>query len=398
MSLNDRVYIASQIYASLSNFAHFEGVPELDLDAAYRAYLDRAIASDNRKDFTLASMRFLASLHNGHTVLLDRRLEHETGPLPFVAKNIKGQWVVTETLSAELKPGDVIEKIDGRPFDQFYSELRPYISASSDAAARNVLFSRLGDLEPFAPLFPEKFELTLSGNRKVTIDRHVLPKPTPTKTEGRWLEPGKLAYIRVPSFFFPENEKRAIELVREFSKASAIIIDVRGNFGGSTPSGLTSALMNRPYRWWSESTPITMPYFRFRASQGEWQYQPFKQPQMVWQSGQQAPAKDSYGGKLVLLIDGGCYSACEDFTMPFKDNHRAVIVGESSSGSTGQPYVTDLGDGRLVLIGAKRAIFPDGAPFEGIGIRPDVESQPTIDDIAHGRDPALEAARRIASN
>jgi hypothetical protein len=31
------------------------------------------------------------------------------------------------------------------------------------------------------------------------------------ETEGRWLEPGKLAYVRVPSFFGPAFEKKAID-------------------------------------------------------------------------------------------------------------------------------------------------------------------------------------------
>src|SRR5262249_31635118 len=153
----------------------------------------------------------------------------QSGPLPFVARTVEGKWVVTESQSPALKPGDVIEKIDGKSFEQFYSEVRPYISASSEYAARNMLFSQLGDFVPFAPLLPEKFELTLSGPRSVTIDRHALPKPAPMTTEGRWLEPGKLAYIRVPSFFYPDNEKRALELVHEFQQASALIIDVRGN-------------------------------------------------------------------------------------------------------------------------------------------------------------------------
>jgi hypothetical protein len=77
----------------------------------------------------------------------------------------------------------VIEKINGILFEQFYSNVRPYISASSDYGARNMLFSQLGDFVPFAPLFPEKFELTLSGSRTVTIDRHALPKSPPMKQQ-----------------------------------------------------------------------------------------------------------------------------------------------------------------------------------------------------------------------
>ena len=87
-----------------------------------------------------------------------------------------------------------------------------------------------------------------------------------------------------------------------------------------------------------------------------------------------------------------CFVACQLCAMPFKDNHRALIVGQKTSGSTGQPYVVEFDNGMMVLIGAKRASFPDGMPFEGVGIKPDVEVQPKVEELAKGRDVALEAA------
>ena len=84
----------------------------------------------------------------------------------------------------------------------------------------------------------------------------------------------------------------------------------------------------------------------------------------------------------------------EDFTMPFKDNHRALIIGWATLGSTSQPYVTDLGDGMLLLMGAKRAMFADGTPYEGIAIKLDTEVAPTTQDLAKARDVVLEAARK----
>ncbi len=398
--LKERVYIASRVYASLiANFAHAQGAPDVDVEAAYRLYLDKALATDNRRAFSMATMQFLATFRNTHTLLIDRELIRQPGPVPFVARFIQGQWVVTSSQAPALKPGDVIEKIDDRSFEQFFSEVRPYISASSEYSARYLLFSRLGDMAPCALLFPDSFELTLSGNRKVKIDRRAPGKTSLASTEGRWLKSGQVAYIRVPSFFFPDNEKHALELVRgEFKQARAIIVDVRGNAGGATPSDLTSSLMDRPYRWWTESTPVYMPYFRFRATQGDWHYQPFGEPQFTWRSPAQSPAKDGFTGKLVLLVDGGCNSSCEDFTMPFKDNHRALIIGQTTSGSTGQPYVVEFDNGMLLLIGAKRASFPDGMPFEGVGIKPDIEVQPTVEDLARGRDIALEAALHALGN
>jgi carboxyl-terminal processing protease len=80
--------------------------------------------------------------------------------------------------------------------------------------------------------------------------------------------------------------------------------------------------------------------------------------------------------------------------MPFKVTRRAVIVGETTGGSSGQPYMLDLGQGMMILVGAKRELFPDGSPFEGVGIRPDVEIGPSVEDLRARKDTVLEAARR----
>ena len=140
-----------------------------------------------------------------------------------------------------------------------------------------------------------------------------------------------------------------------------------------------------------------MPYFRFRAGQGMWEYQPFDRPELMWRSTVRQGREDAFKGKLALLIDAGCHSACEDFAMPFKDNRRATLVGETSAGSTGQPYMVDLGHDLLVFIGAKREMFPDGSPFEGVGIKPDVAVSPTPDSIRRGEDIVLEAARKAVA-
>ena len=403
LSVTDRAYLAGKVYASaLQYFAHWADLPDLDSDAAYRQYLDRVLSSDDRLAFGRATMEYLAGFHNSHTILLDRQLIGHGGPLPFAARYLANHWVISESWTPGLKTGDVLETIDGQPFEQFFSDRLRLISASTLPFARRSFFARLpaSPLYPhpfamYAHLFPERFVLGLAGGRQVAVDRHSI---TATQglppTEGRWLEPGKVAYIRIPSFWVPDYEKKAIELVDEFRTAAALIVDVRGNLGGSTPSELTSLLMNRPYRWWTESTPVAMPYFRLRAAEGKWEYQPFNRPDFVWRSGAQQPPPNAFAGRLVLLVDAGCHSACEDFVMPFKDNGRAVLVGETTAGSTGQPYVLDLGHDMIVLIGAKREMFPDGSRFEGIGIKPDLPISPAPDDIRQDRDVVLQAARK----
>jgi C-terminal processing protease CtpA/Prc len=59
--------------------------------------------------------------------------------------------------------------------------------------------------------------------------------------------------------------------------------------------------------------------------------------------------------------------------------------------------MVDLGDGMQIGIAAMRQYFPDGSEFEGVGIKPDVESRPTVDDLRKGRDPILEKALELAA-
>jgi carboxyl-terminal processing protease len=204
-------------------------------------------------------------------------------------------------------------------------------------------------------------------------------------------------------------EENALEFVEEFFNAETLILDLRENQGGSTPMNLIKKLMNKPFRWWTESTNQHFGIFNFRYEQYskmlESQHnvnnkeniesmasilEPFSKAQMLWYSDYYSVIKDCFQGKVFILIDGLTISAGEDFVIPFKDNNRATIVGETTRGSTGQPYMYQFDDRRMVIVGAKRAYFPDGSPFEGIGIKPDIEIKPTIEDIKEGEDPVLE--------
>ena len=67
-----------------------------------------------------------------------------------------------------------------------------------------------------------------------------------------------------------------------------------------------------------------------------------------------------------------------------------------ASGSTGQPFYYEFGNGMGFRVSTKRVYFPDESPFEGVGIRPDLEIKPTVDDLRKGRDPVLERALELA--
>lgn len=347
LSIDERVFTASKVYSQLqSYFSSGKRASDPSLDASYKSYLRAVLATDDRRQFDLASMEFVAQLHNGHTIFWDAWLDkNNQKPLGFYAAPLDGKWVVQTSIHAGIKPGDVIADIDKTPIEAFFQQQQRYLSASSTAAQRHNLF-----LHPY--LFPEQFTLTFEDGRNVVINRSSV-KEFETNAEGRWLKQGHTAYIRIPSFFYPVLEDKALDYISQFHTAKVLIIDIRGNPGGLRPMRLLKALMDRPYRGWKESTAIHIGSFESfqRGPQAEDPKNSmpdyFKgytdaltalgNAELMLGGGTVLPSQPIFHGRLIILIDGGCISACEDLVEPFKDNGRATLIGETTQGSAGLP-------------------------------------------------------------
>ncbi|HTY36755.1 MAG TPA: S41 family peptidase [Bacteroidota bacterium] len=396
LPLERRIYILSKTYESIPiQFAHWRTAsykPE-QLDSIYQVFLKRAIETESRKEFGLLMREFIALLRNGHSWYNDNKAFSAGFPLGFRWRLIDGRWTITHSIVEALQAGDVVEKINDKKIDQYFLELAKYFNASDERARQGRLLGML------TMILPNELTLdivTRSGASKhLALNRlYLKPEPNVLKTESKWIMEGSVAYMKVPSFNSPEFERDALQQLKSYAQAKAIIVDVRGNGGGSTPSRLTAALMNKPYRWWTEGSPMTVGLFRYysEARPGIELNDYFRDAQLVWQSSETQPDSGAYQGKVIILADRGTGSAAEDFTVPFKDNGRALIIGEPTGGSTGQPYMFNFGDGISIGIGTKRAYMPSGAEFEGIGITPDIAAPVQRDDLYSGRDRALERA------
>jgi carboxyl-terminal processing protease len=376
---------ASKIYRQITTF--FPDLSPKQFDDAYGAYLEEILAdSDDRRSFDLASMALVATLHDGHTWFYDDWLDKNYGPAPgFAAYPLDGKWVVVRSALASLRAGDVIETIDGTLTQQYFERNRKYISASSDRDAGISFFDT-------PVLFPERFTMTLDGGRQVTIDRKNDKKQDPpAKTEGRWLVPGSIAYIKVPNFRGIETQATALEYLKQFHDARAIILDVRGNPGLGDAASLQQSLMDKPYPAWAEHS--SMNGGLLLRQHGDY-------PAMAGMTTSQvtiAPRAPAYSGPLFLLIDRGCVCACEAFVMPFKIAGRARLLGETTAGTYSSTNFTQFDNGMMLNVAAVRHMFPDGSKFEGIGIAPDVEIHPTAQDLKSGNDVVLERALKMAT-
>jgi carboxyl-terminal processing protease len=146
--------------------------------------------------------------------------------------------------------------------------------------------------------------------------------------------------------------------------------------------------MDRDWRFWVTSTPS---HVALRKAQ--------EAPSALLQmdSDRNRPHAGAFAGRLILLVDRFTCSACEDFVMTFKDNGRAQIIGETTEGSSGQPYFFQFGNGMSIMVGSARYSFPDGSPFESLGIEPTILVDWRIADVRSGVDPVLERAKKAAA-
>lgn len=375
ISIKDRMWVAAKTYAAIHQyFAHWQGVPDLNFEVAYQHYLEQAAATDDRKAFDLATLGLIAQLRNGHTGFADSWLMMRAQPVGFWLDLTGSKWIVRDPFIEGVHAGDSVIAIDGRPTEEFVAGKMKYVPASDDRARRMRVFTSA----PY--LWPESFTLTFEGGRTLTINRlapkwqslSILGPASPRLPDG-------VFYHRIPNFGEPKYQQEAVDFLKAHSSARLVILDVRGNGGGSTPERLIEALMDRPYRDWVTSSAMSFGLF---SAYGELS----KSPLLKDADERTNPI---YKGLLYILQDHGCASACEDFVMPLKTSGRATLFGERTFGSSGQPYIFDFHNGMTLLIGAKRMYLPDGGAFEGVGLTPDVE---VITPPGAATDVVMEAA------
>jgi carboxyl-terminal processing protease len=248
LPLNERVMVASTIYALIREHADVI-ISDEKLEDLYRSYVERFVATSDRRSFDLATMAFVAQLNSGHTFFWDSWLSTDSGQsLGFYALPFGGKWVVQRSSTNTLRAGDIITRLNNASIESIFEERKQYISASSEAARQRALF-----LRPY--LFPRQFTVTLENGHTVLLNRASLPE-IEHRMQGHWVDAGRIAYISLPSFLNPALEQRALEYVAEFRRAQVIIIDLRGNIGGVLPVNLLRRLMSQRYRGWKETVRI----------------------------------------------------------------------------------------------------------------------------------------------
>ena len=287
---------------------------------------------------------------------------------------------------AGLKPGYVLEKIDGVPVEQIIAEVkakaipiyteRKKLSDIADHIC-NMFYGDAGTSISltFRDGANAVRETTLTRKQrsgKTIIDESLPPFYVDFKAKKI---DHNIMYVSF-SAFAPPVDDRFSEVIDTMGDIDGLIIDIRGNPGGMHEVG--EAIVSRLLQ---KETLFSV--FKYRDRTDE----------VVVQ-----PEGKTYDGPVVVMIDVLNGSASERFSGCIQSIGRAVVIGERSSGSVGPSDVKKLPNGASFMYLIAQSLTPDGTVLEGHGVIPDIVVGLDRPALLEGRDTQLERAVEYINN
>jgi carboxyl-terminal processing protease len=270
----------------------------------------------------------------------------------FVAGIAAGSWTAHHAI--QLRKGDQIVSVNGRS-----------MTATTMAAVAEALRHPSEGFHVLEALPPEPESMSFLIH---------IPVSTPTVyAEALMPQNRAVGYARIGGFSAGTPRELDDAIVRlKSSGARALVLDLRGNVGGSFLAGVDTAKR-------------LLPAGLIVTTQGQ-------SPEVDNVPYSSDSGMTAHEIPVVILVDAETASAAEVFAAALKDNNRAPVVGMPTFGKGtiqysmrlvaldeldefGKPKSNKSGGVRLTIA---KLIAPRGGPINGVGVSPDlVEADPT---------------------
>jgi C-terminal processing protease CtpA/Prc len=381
---------------------------ELDWDTEFRQRVAQVLPEQSDWEYYCRLQEFAALVHDPHvSVTPPRRLRRQEDVFPPVRLwYVANQYVIVGYAAnvgaqGQLALGDALVEVDGTPVSDYAAaHIIPYLPSATDHGRRSNTASRLlqgarGSIVEVALRKPDGRLYTCRWKREERRPQTPWTSYEPLSRDGR-VKSRRIArdigYVKISRFSDSRVVRQFDEALTSLGQIDGLIIDLRVNSGGNSGHGdrIIQRLIKTDLPGMVERRATYAPALRAwgRGENGTgitWE---------VVQMSPLTPAKDTptFEGELVLLVSAATASAAEDFVGPLAVGGRARTIGEPTCGSTGNPLMLKLPGSGSLRVCTRYMLLPDGSEFIGKGIEPDILVEPTIEDVATGRDPVLERA------
>ncbi|MEU5870641.1 S41 family peptidase [Glycomyces sp. NPDC047369] len=285
-----------------------------------------------------------------------------TGPL-FLTSVDPG----TPAAAAGLKPGDVIEAVNGVPVftnDQLNPGVIDFLRPPSGETT---------------PVVISTYRPATGRNKRVRVVPGALPAQPQTGVEAAVVD-GSIANVRIESFYpgVAQEALQAIADLQESTELTGVVLDMRGNRGGlgDEANKLLGAFVH-------DAAAVS-----FCDAEGTCEPQPVDDSTPLLNL------------PMATLIDDGCASACEVFATGVNDLDLGTLVGTRTAGANSGPALLySLDDGTsLIRLPSHRVIGANGEIIDGVGVPPDHYAPLTAEDLSACKDAALDKATEILTS
>jgi C-terminal processing protease CtpA/Prc len=358
-----------------------------DWGAVLAEFVQRIALARDRQTYQREMMALIARVNDTHANLwgsLAVRPPIGTCQLPVNIRFVENQAVVTGYSNPDLgkatglKPGDVIQELDGVEVPKLVNDWRPYYADSNEPARLRDIGSSMTHGDCFKPAAlrvrraNETLELSASRVSLNEIDFKTARHDQPGETLRR-LSPD-VAYLKLSSVKIAE----AAHYIDSAAGTKGLIVDIRNYPSEFVVFALGELLVDKPTEF-------------ARFTQGD-----LANPGAFhWgHSVSLEPKSPHYAGKVVILVDEVSQSQAEYTTMAFRIAPGAAVIGSTTAGADGNVSPIPLPGGLHSMISGIGVFYPDKKPTQRIGIVVDEQVTPTIAGIRAGRDEVLEAAIR----
>jgi carboxyl-terminal processing protease len=382
------------VWRTINERYHDPALNGVDWNAVGMRYRPIALAARDDEAFWDVLDKMTGELRDAHTRVesparVELRKRDESITLGFSFVLLDERLVVTAVNPesdagwAGLRAGMTVVAIAGEPAREAYEKLKAdtrYDSTERSRhlrAVRRLMTGELGSTLAFTFERADgtRFDATLS-RRKVTF------RPAASHR----VLPSGFGYVRLTQWTLGATS-RAVAGVEELGKTPGLIVDLRGNPGGSV-----HAVNRMLERFFPKRTELGHSTTRT----GRPVSLLFGTVEIVKLRAVVEGREDAYAGPVVILVNAGSASGSELFAGTMQAVGRAKVVGEPSCGCLlgFLGYARIPGGGELAY-SEVGFVMTNGQKIEGEGVVPDHVVAPTRVDLQQNRDRALEEAQVV---
>jgi C-terminal processing protease CtpA/Prc len=379
---NSRILVLFVYWNVIEYFFPYKYLMDQKWDNALEEMLPVFIQAKNEDDFYTAMQKLTVKLNDSHAVFYRYPTADKVKYyFPAKCKIIDEKMIVTEIFNDDLakaediKIGDVITKVNDKTIKDLVLENRSLINGSNEGAYLNYL------TEPILSGFTDNVKLEFL-TKEITTTRVVNRYDYQNAFKNKYK-----AIIKKDKFKILENNigyvdigelkiKNIPDMVEKLKSTKAIIFDIRKHPDGTADD--ISNFLNSKEKYLNRLTLPDSTYIgKFKWTK-------------LHPCGYEN--KDSYKGKVIILVNEETLSQGEEMAMYFQTADDATIIGSQTAGADGNVSEFILIPAIFTRFSGAGVYYPDGKETQRTGIIPDIKVKPTIKGIQEGKDEILARA------